>query len=89
MMLAVLDRSAPHEALTAVQALSAYTSGGAFAERQEQHRGKIKPGMSADIAVLSQDILSMPVAQWPSTTSLLTLVNGEVIHEDPSLARVP
>jgi len=72
--------------LTREQALTAYTSGGAYAEGQEKRRGRIAPGLAADIAVLSQDVLTVPPPQLPSTTSLLTLVDGEVIFEDPVLA---
>jgi predicted amidohydrolase YtcJ len=41
--------------------------------------------MAADLAVLSQDILTVPVQQLPATKSLLTLVDGEVAYEDPLL----
>jgi hypothetical protein len=32
--------------------------------------------------VLSQDVLTVPTPQIPATTSLLTMVDGEVIFED-------
>jgi predicted amidohydrolase YtcJ len=32
--------------------------------------------------VLSQDVLTIPTAQLPVTTSLLTIVDGEVIFAD-------
>ena len=74
------------EALTREQALTAYTAGAAYAERQEQRKGRIAPGLAADLAVLSLDILTVPPGQIPATTSLLTLVDGEVIYEDPALS---
>lgn len=74
------------EALTREQALTAYTAGAAFAEGQEKRKGRIAPGLAADLAVLSQDVLSVPPGQIPGTTSLLTLVDGEVIFEDAALA---
>jgi predicted amidohydrolase YtcJ len=85
-MLAITDASQPSEALSREQALKAYTSGGAHAARQEARHGRIAPGMAADLAVLSQDILTVPVQQLPATRSLLTLVDGEVVFEDPALA---
>jgi predicted amidohydrolase YtcJ len=85
-MLAITDASQPSEALSREQALKAYTSGGAHAGRQEARQGRIAPGMAADLAVLSQDVLTVPVQQLPATKSLLTLVDGEVVFEDPLLS---
>lgn len=88
-MLAHTYRSSPGEALTREQALLAYTAGGAFAERQERFKGRIATGMAADLAVLSQDILGVQAQALPATRSLLTLVDGEVAFEDPSLTTAP
>lgn len=85
LMLAVLVPSDPSEGLTREQALTAYTSGGAYAEGQDKRRGRLAPGFAADLAVLSQDILTVPTPQIPATTSLLTIVDGEVIFEDAML----
>jgi predicted amidohydrolase YtcJ len=85
-MLSITDGTQPSEALSREQALKAYTSGGAYAGRQEGQQGRIAAGMAADLAVLSQDILTVPVQQLPATKSLLTLVDGEVVFEDPMLA---
>ena len=56
LMLAVLVPSDPSEAITREQALTAYTSGGAYVEGQEKRR-EVAPGFAADLAVLSQDVL--------------------------------
>jgi predicted amidohydrolase YtcJ len=80
-MLATLHPLNPAEALTREQALLAYTSGGAFAEGEEGVRGIIRAGMRADLALLSQDILSAPVEALPETRSVLTVVGGKVAHE--------
>ena len=81
LMLAVLVPNNPSEAITREQALTAYT-GGAYVEGQERRRGRLAPGFAADLAVLSQDVLTVPTQQLPATTSLLTMVDGEVIFED-------
>ncbi|WP_084801709.1 amidohydrolase [Bradyrhizobium sp. Ec3.3] len=85
LMLAVLVPNDPSEALTREQALTAYTSGGAYAEGQEKRKGRLAPGFAADLAVLSQDVLTVPTPQIPTTTSLLTMIDGEVIFEDAVL----
>ncbi|HYF18964.1 MAG TPA: amidohydrolase family protein, partial [Ramlibacter sp.] len=87
MMLATTYRAAPEQALTREQALLAYTSGGAYASRLERQTGRLAPGFAADLAVLSQDVLQVPAQALPATRSLLTLVDGVVIHEAPELSR--
>ena len=82
LMLAMLVPGEPSEALSREPALTAYTTGGAYAEGQEKRKGRIAPGLAADLAVLSQDVLTIPTPQLPATTSLLTMVDGEVIFED-------
>lgn len=70
----------PTEAITREQALAAYTTGGAYAERQEMVKGRITVGLVGDWAVLSQDILNVPAKSLPATVSLLTAVAGKVIY---------
>ena len=82
LMLAALVPNEPAEALTREQALTAYTAGGAYAEGEERRKGRLAPGFAADMAVLSQDVLTIPTQQLPATTSLLTIVDGEVIFAD-------
>jgi hypothetical protein len=81
-MLAVRYDRNPTEALTREQALTAYTAGAAFAEGQERQKGTIAVGMAADLAMLSQDILTVPIEALPATRSVLTLVDGKVVHEE-------
>jgi predicted amidohydrolase YtcJ len=73
------------EALTLEQAVTAYTRGSAHAEMKEREKGTLAPGMLADLAVLSQDIFSVPVETLPRTTSVLTLVGGRVTHDSKEL----
>ena len=56
----------------------AYTWGSAYAELAETQKGSLAPGMLADIAVLSQDIFTVPVEVLARTESMLTLVGGRV-----------
>jgi predicted amidohydrolase YtcJ len=68
------------------QALGILTFGSAFAEFKEESKGRIGPGMAADIAVLSQDVTRTPAEQLSSTKSLLTIVAGKTAHaESPFL----
>jgi len=85
MMLAIAYPGQPAEALTREQALIAYTAGAAFAEHQEGRKGRIAPGLAADLAVLSNDLLTIPLAQFPATTSVLTVIDGVVVFDAGAL----
>ena len=63
----------------------AYTWGSAYAEFAEQEKGTLAPGMLADIAVLSQDIFTVPVDALPRTESVLTIVGGTVVWDAGTL----
>lgn len=86
-MLACTYPAAPGEALSREEALHAYTAGGAYADRTEQANGKLKPGMAATLAVLSQDVLTVPASVLPATRSVLTMVDGMVVHEEADWSR--
>ena len=86
-MLACTYPAAPGEALSREEALHAYTAGGAYAERAELTRGRLKPGLAATLAVLSQDVLTVPASVLPATRSVLTLVNGIVVYEEADWGR--
>jgi predicted amidohydrolase YtcJ len=67
----------PGEAITAEQALRAYTSGSAYASHAENTRGTIAPGQLADLVVLSEDPTAVSPASIAGISVLATLVDGE------------
>ena len=81
MMFAATHAGNPAEALTVEEALIAYTRGSAAAERMDDRKGTLAPGMLADLAMLSQDIFKVPPVDLPKTTSVLTVVDGTVVHD--------
>ncbi|HET8650868.1 MAG TPA: amidohydrolase [Gemmatimonadales bacterium] len=70
----------PAEALSREDAVTMFTRGSAYAEFQEHEKGMLAPGMLADLAVLSQDIFTVPVDALPATTSVLTVLGGKVVY---------
>ncbi len=84
-MFAVMHLDNPTEALTVEEAVRAYTAGSAYAEGQELVKGRLAVGLLADLAVLSQDIFTIPAPQLPGTTSVLTLVGGRAVHDPGGL----
>ena len=71
--------------LSRLEALRAFTIGGAYFSFDEGRRGYLEPGKLADLAVLSYDFLSMPEEELPSLRSLLTMVGGKVVHQTGEL----
>lgn len=80
-MFATNPGNRPSEAITRQQAVTAYTLTSAYAEFQEKEKGTIEPGKLADIAVLSQDIFTVPAPELPKTVSVLTMVGGKVVYQ--------
>jgi predicted amidohydrolase YtcJ len=86
-MLATTHPNDPREALTREQAVTAYTRGSAYAESAEHEKGTLAPGMLADLAVLSQDIFTVPARALPATTSVLTMVGGQIVYDKRKAAK--
>jgi len=72
---------APEQAITAGEALRAYTLGGAIASGDETNRGTIETGKWADLAVLSGDPLTSAAETLPDVHVVLTLLAGRVVYE--------
>jgi predicted amidohydrolase YtcJ len=70
----------PEETPSRLDALRFYTLGSAWFSHEERDRGSIEVGKLADVAVLSQDYLTVPLEKIGSTASLLTLVGGRVVY---------
>jgi predicted amidohydrolase YtcJ len=69
-------------AITPREALTLYTINNARIMGVEKERGSIEPGKLADLAVLSQDILSVPLDAIRETKALLTAVGGKVVYRN-------
>jgi predicted amidohydrolase YtcJ len=65
------------EAITASQALYAYTSGSAYASRQEHVKGSITPGKLADLVVLSEDPTAVSPDRIAGLQVLATIIGGQ------------
>jgi hypothetical protein len=72
----------PQERLKLVDALRAYTQAGAYASYEELIKGRIAPGMLADLIVLSQDLFKIEPAKIFQTRVAMTVFNGKVIFRD-------
>ena len=63
-----------------LEALRIYTEGSAWFAHDENRRGQLVPGMLADLAVLDNDYLTVPVSHIAKIKSLLTVVGGRVVY---------
>jgi len=71
----------PAQKLNIEQAITAYTTGAAFAEFAEKQKGKLEPGMLADFVVLDQDITAALPLKILGTKVLRTVVSGKTVYE--------
>lgn len=63
-----------------LEALRFYTQGSAWLAHDEANRGSLQVGKLADLAVLSEDFMSLPIERIAKIHSLLTVVGGKVVH---------
>jgi predicted amidohydrolase YtcJ len=66
------------QAVTAVEALRAYTTLGAYAGREEHLKGSLEPGKLADVAVLDRNFFRIPPDEIRDVRVDMTIVGGSV-----------
>ncbi|HZH89009.1 MAG TPA: amidohydrolase [Pyrinomonadaceae bacterium] len=71
----------PQERLSIADAIRCYTSESAYASFEETQKGQIAPGMLADLAVHSRDLLSIKPEEILQTETVLTVFGGRIVHE--------
>ncbi len=67
--------------MTRQEALHSYTMAGAYVGFEEELKGSLEVGKLADIAVLSQDLLTVPEEQIPATKAVYTIVGGKIVYQ--------
>jgi predicted amidohydrolase YtcJ len=65
---------------TRMQALKMYTSGSAWLAHDEHRRGTLEIGKMADLAVLSEDYLEVPIEKMANIHAKLTMVGGKIVY---------
>jgi predicted amidohydrolase YtcJ len=74
----------PEEKISLEEALSAYTSGGAWAGFMEEKVGTLEEGKYADLVVLSQNLFEVNPRDIPLVEVDVTLVEGEIVFRKES-----
>ena len=76
----------PQESPNREEALRLYSLNSAWFTFDESKRGSLEPGKYADLAVLSDDYLTVPVEKVGDLHSVLTMVGGKVVYGDGPFA---
>jgi predicted amidohydrolase YtcJ len=71
----------PEERIDLETALRAYTVHNAFAAGEEDRKGRLAPGLLADLVVMDRDLLRVTPAELRDARVLLTVVGGRVVFE--------
>ncbi|HEY0174601.1 MAG TPA: amidohydrolase [Pyrinomonadaceae bacterium] len=71
----------PEQRLSIEDAIRNYTAEPAYATFEEAQKGRIAPGMLADLVVHSKDLLSIAPAEILNTQPDLTVFDGRVVYE--------
>lgn len=71
----------PAQRMSRMEALRSYTTENAYAAFEENLKGTIKPGMLADITVLTRDILTIPEDEILQTGIEYTIAGGKIVYQ--------
>lgn len=77
---ALAEASEP-ERLSVPEVIRLITTEAAFADFADSDQGQISVGMFADLAVLSADVFSVPVADIEGVHSVMTMSGGRIVHD--------
>ena len=55
---------------------------GAYANFEEDEKGSLEVGKSADFVILDKDIMEIPWSEVPRTRVVATFINGEIVFSN-------
>jgi predicted amidohydrolase YtcJ len=73
----------PEQALTREQAVRCATLNGAYLTFDEGKKGSLEAGKLADLAVLSDDPMTVEEANIREISARMTMVGGRIVYESP------
>jgi len=79
----------PEERLDVETSLRSYTVNTAWAAGEERIKGKLAPGMLADVTVLSEDLFRITPARIKDVQAVLTILGGKVVWARAPFRRDP
>jgi predicted amidohydrolase YtcJ len=75
----------PQQCVTLAQALDAYSRGAAYAEFAEHEKGMLRPGLLADVTVLSHDPFRDTGLSLLGTKVALTILAGRIVYREEGI----
>lgn len=72
------------QALSRIDALACASREGAWLSFEEDEKGTLEVGKFADLAILSDDLLTVPEDDIPDITSVMTITGGRIVHDELS-----
>jgi hypothetical protein len=85
---AVARKSFAEESLTVEEALKTYSWNAAYASFDENKKGTIEVGKFADLTILSDDLVNIPVDETRKVAAEMTIVDGKVVYAKGNLWNV-
>jgi predicted amidohydrolase YtcJ len=79
------DPFLPEQAVDLATAITGYTLAAAYVNHLDADTGSIEAGKLADLVVLNRNLFEQPTSQIAEARALLTLVEGQKVHEAPGL----
>ncbi|MBZ0262449.1 MAG: amidohydrolase [Hyphomicrobiales bacterium] len=76
-----LSPESPPQAQSLMDTLDSFTAAGAYTEFAEAKKGKLMPGMLADVIILNGNIEATPAAQMSTLKPVLTICDGRITFE--------
>jgi predicted amidohydrolase YtcJ len=74
----------PEELVDLPTMIAAYTTNGAYLSHEENARGSIAPGKTADLIIIDQNLFKIPATDIHKARVLLTVFEGREVYRDPS-----
>jgi len=71
----------PDQAISLERAIENMTSAGAYASFDEAKKGRLAPGLLADIVILSKDVFAQPPERFLDAVVTTTILGGKVVYE--------
>lgn len=75
----------PEQALSLEEGLSLFTSRAAWASRDEEVRGQLRPGMQGDLVILDGDLSAVPPPELPQIPIVETVLAGKTVFSAKAL----
>ena len=68
---------------TLLDALASYTRDNAWVEFREDRKGRLRPGMMADVVILDSDLEALERQEIGQAKAAVTICGGRITHGDP------